>query len=235
MVKTLVLWMWNALFLKEAPYINIGRVERPAVRGLVFVILIALIGALAGLVGTTFEWATTPSMETIKEVVFEELQQMPWYQQMQSPAFEAQFKYQYDLGWRIFPTLFGAPDFGNALLSLVASPVMLVIRWLVYGVLAYFFLRLLGAEGDIALVLGSTALAFAPQALKWVGVFPYVNIGSVVGIWMLACRYMALKVGLRLTWQKALGATVLPYVVLALPVVLLAGVGVLVLVVGGII
>ncbi len=234
MIKELVLWMWNALFLKETPYIDIGRVERPVIRGLLFVTLIALVSALAGLVGTAFEWATTPKMETIKQVVFEELQQMPWYQQMQSPEFEAQFKYQYDLGWRIFPTLFGAPDFGSATLGLVASPLLLIIRWLLYGVLAYFFIRLLGTKSDISYVLGSTALAFAPQALNWMAVFPYVHIGRVVGIWMIACRYMALKSGIRLTWQKALAATMLPYVVLTLPFVLLAGLGILMLIIGGI-
>lgn len=234
MIKELALWMWNALFLKEAPYLNMGRVERPAVRGLVLVVLIALIGALAGLVGTTFEWATTPKMSAIKEVVFEELQQMPWYRQMRSPEFEAQFRYQYDLGWQIFPRLFGAPDFGSATLALVASPLMLVIRWLLYGVFAYAFVRLLGSEGDIARVLGSTALAFAPQALKWVDVFPYAHVGGVVAIWTLACRYMALKAGLRLPWRRALGAAVLPYVVLILPLGLLLGVGGLMLVIGGI-
>ncbi len=159
---------------------------------------------------------------------------MPWYQQMQSPAFESQFKYQYDLGWRIFPRLFGAPDFGSATLGLVVSPLLMVIRWVLYGVLAYFFIRLLGAKNDISHVLGSTALAFAPQVLNWVAVFPYIRIGRVVGIWMLACRYIALKSGLRLSWQKALGATVFPYVVLALPFVLFLGLGILILIIGGI-
>jgi hypothetical protein len=216
-MKALIRLAWEALFLGEAPYAEVSDGLNPALRGLKFVVLVALAVALVGLVGTTLEWATTPDMDEIQRVVFEGIQEMPWYQELQDDAdFREMVRQQYEWGWRIFPHIFGAPDIASAALRIILLPLGLALIWFLYGLLAYLFARLLGGQGSLDQTLGCTALAVAPQLLNLATIFPYVVVGGVVGVWTLLCRYVALKTCHRLTWGRALAATLSPYVVLTL-------------------
>jgi hypothetical protein len=207
----------QAFFLSEGAYAETSEGPRPALRGLAIVILVGVAVALVGLVGTTLEWATTPNMADVKDVVLEGLQDMPWYQQLDSnPKFRRQFQEWYDRGWQIFPQLFDWPNVGTAAARLVILPLGLTLVWFLYGLLAYAAARMLGGQGDLGQTLGCTALAVAPQLLNIFSFFPYLVVGGVVGTWTLLCRYVALKACHRLTWGRALAATLLPYVAFAL-------------------
>lgn len=216
-MKTLIRLAWEALFLKEEPYGEMRDNPSPALRGLGFVALLALAVALAGLVGTALEWATTPNLEAIQQIVLEGLQQSPWYEEMETdPAFRKNFSRWYAWGWRIFPPMFGAPNIGAAASRILLLPLGLMMTWLLYGIVAHLFARMLGGQGGLGQMLGCTALALAPRALNLATLLPYVVVGGVVGSWTILCRYVALKACHRLTWGRALAATLLPYVALAL-------------------
>jgi hypothetical protein len=213
-VSDLLYLCWNAFFLSETPYAETRESSNPVLRGLGIIILVALIVALVGLVGTTLEWATTPNMSAIQATVLENLQKMPWYQELQHDAgFRAEFSRWYDLGWRIFPYLFDAPNIGVAASQIILLPLRLTLAWVLYGLVSHLCARLLGGQGSIGQTLGCTALAVAPQLLNVATIFPYLVIGGVVGTWTLFCRYVALKTCHRLTWGRTLTATLLPYVV----------------------
>ncbi len=218
-MKALIRMAWESLFLNEGTYAEMREGPSPALHGLGLVALIALAVALVGLVGTALEWATTPSMDAVRQVVLESIQEMPWYHDLQDdPEFQRQFRQWYELGWRIFPPLFGAPDIRRAALSIILLPLGLVLSWFLYGVVAHLFARLLGGRGSLGQTLGCTALAVAPQLLNLATFLPYVVVGGAVGIWTLLCRYVALKVCHQLTWGRALAATLLPYAALAVVV-----------------
>ena len=221
-MKTLIRLAWDALFLSQEPYAEMRDSPNAVLRGLGIIVLVAVAVALVGLVGTALEWATTPDMGDIQRVVLEGIQQMDWYRELEdNPEFREQFKQQFDLGWRIFPNLF-ASNFAAAASRIVLLPLGLVLTWALYGVVAYLFARLLGGQGGLGQTLGSTALAVAPQLLNLAMFFPYVVIGGVVGTWVLLCRYVALKTCHRFRWGRALAATLLPYVALAVVVSLFA-------------
>lgn len=221
---------WNAFFLNEAPYAEMREGPNPVPRGLMIVVLIAVAVALVGLVGTVLEWATTPNMSDIKAVVLEGIQEMPWYQELQHVAeFREEFAYWYDVGWRVFPYLFDTSNVPSAALRIITLPLGLTIVWLLYGLVAHLCARLLGGQGGLDQTLGCTALAAAPQLLNMVTFFPYLIVGGVVGTWTLLCRYVALKTCHRLTWGRALAATLLPYVGYILVVSLFACMGSMVL------
>jgi hypothetical protein len=116
----------------------------------------------------------------------------------------------------IFPRLFGAPDLGTAALRIITLPLGLVVVWALYGLVAHLVARMLGGEGDLGQTLGCTALAVAPQILNIATFFPYLLVGGVVGTWTLLCRYVALKACHRMTWERTLAATLLPYVAFSL-------------------
>lgn len=213
---------WDALFLDEAAYAEAQDRAAPVLFGLKVVVAIAVAVALVGLIGTALEWATTPAMDEIKVVVLEGLQEMSWYQEMESdPEFHSQFERWYDWGWRIFPPLFGAPNLLSAGLRILLLPLGLLLTWLVYGVLAHVLARLLGGQAALGQTLGCTALAVAPQLLGLITLVPYATVaGGLSGIWVLLCRYKALKTSHQLTWSRALAATLLPYAAFALVVAL---------------
>jgi hypothetical protein len=216
-IKTMVRLVWEAFLLAEHPYGEMREQPNAALRGLVIVVLIGLIVPLVGLVGTALEWATMPNMGTVQDIVFEGLQEMPWYQQLQhEPQFRQQFQRWYDIGWRVFPWLFGAPNLASAAANVIILPLRLTVTWLLYGVAAYLVARLLGGQGGLGQTLGCTALAVAPQALNIATFLPYVVVGGVVGTWTLVCRYVALKACYRLSWERTLATTLLPYIVFAL-------------------
>jgi hypothetical protein len=218
-MRKLIRLAWAALFLNEGPYAEMRDSPDVVLRGLGLVLVVAVAVALVGLVGTTLEWATTPGMRDVQQVVWEGLQQMPWYRQLQrNPEFREQFPQQFEMGWRILPHLLGAPDIARAALRIVLLPLGLALAWFLYGVVAHLFARLLGGQGSVGQTLGCTALAVAPQLLNLVTFFPYLVVGGVVGTWTILCRYVALKTSHRLTWSRALAATLLPYAVLAVVV-----------------
>lgn len=215
---------WNAMLLKEEAYEEMRRTTNPVVQGFILIVVVGLVIALLNLVGTGLEWASTPNLGEIKDTVFRYLLRMPWYEKVlkEVPDFPRQFKEWYDLGWRVFPTLFGAPGIGRAALGIIATPLGLVIRWLVYGLLAYLAARLLGGSGNLSETLGLLALAFAPQMLRVLSLLPFFELGALVGVWGVLCAYLALKTAHRLSWGRAMWATLLPYI-LALGLMMLTG------------
>ena len=71
------------------------------------------------------------------------------------------------------------------------------------------------------------------QLLNLLTLVQYLEVGGVVGTWVLLCRYTALKTSHRLTWWRTLIATLLPYALLWLLIALAAGLGVAVFSIAG--
>jgi hypothetical protein len=225
-VKDLIRNVVEAFFLNESPYVEMREGPNPVLRGLLIIILVAVVVALFGLVGTVVEWATTPNMNDIQITVLEGLEKMPWYQELQHNAeFRAQFSRWYDLSWRISPYLFDAPNISIAALRVILLPLRLTLAWVLYSLVSYLCARLLGGQGGLAQTMGCTALAVAPQLLNMATFFPYLVVGGAVGTWTLLCRYIALKTCHRLTWGRALTATLLPYAAYALVISIFACLG----------
>lgn len=213
---------WNALLLREDAYRRMRAVANPVVKGLIFVVVIGLAIALIGLVGDVLEWATTPNLDAVRRTVYDSLTRMDWWSMMaDSPEFVQQFNTLYDLGWRIAYAL-GAPNLGASALGIVLMPLGLVIRWLIYGLLATLFARWLGGTGDLSETLGVLALAAAPQAINVFTLLPYVTTGWLIPVWGILCAYVGLKTAHNLPWHRAVWATLLPFL-LALAVLWLGG------------
>lgn len=216
----------EAFFLNESPYVEMREGANPVLRGLGIILLVTVVVALFGLVGTAVEWATTPSINDVQATVLEGLEKMPWYQELRhTPEFRTQFSRWYNLAWRIFPYLFDAPNIGIAASRVILLPLRLTFAWVLYSLASYLCARLLGGQGGLAQTMGCTALAIAPQLLNVATFFPYLIVGGAVGTWTLLCRYIALKTCHRLTWGRALTATLLPYAAYALVIAIFGCLG----------
>lgn len=215
---------WRALFLKEEAYEEMRATSNPVVKGLIFLVVIGLVVALLNLVGTVLERASIPDLNEIKGIVRSYIPRMPWWQEVtrEVPDFERNFQRWYDLGWKVFPRLFGAPNIGRAAVGIITKPLQLLLWWLIYGLLAFLFARWLGGTADFSQTLGVLALAAAPQFLNVLTLLPFVQVGNLVSVWSVLCAYVGLRTAHKLSWGRAVGATLLPFI-LAVIVAVLAG------------
>jgi hypothetical protein len=206
--------LWDALFLQHEAYARMRDDDNPFVEGLFVLVVLGVALGLVGIVGTTLEWASSPNLSAIRDAVLANLQTMSWWQFMeQDPASQAMWFQIWNGIWDALQTT--APSPATALLGVIAVPLGLIMAWLVYGLLAYLFARLLGGVGTLNQTLGTTALAAAPQLLNVLTVLPFVVMFSL-GTWTLLCNYMALRTVHGLSWQRSVAAALLPSVALVL-------------------
>jgi hypothetical protein len=220
---------WNALLLKEDAYEEMRLADNPVVKGLILIVVVGVIIALVGVVGDVLEWASTPDLGEIQDIVFYYITQMPWWDEATkaSPEFQNVFDQIWNFNWS-FAKVF-APSPGGALVNIILTPVALIVRWLIYGLLAYLFARWLGGTGELSETLGVLALAVAPQALNLLNLFPYVKMGNLVSVWGILCAYVGLKAAHKLSWSRAVWATLLPFILFIGAVILASCFGMAVL------
>ncbi len=202
--------LWNALFLQRSAYVRMRDDNNPFVEGLYVLAMLGVVLGIAGLIGGTLQWASSPNMAAIRDIVLNSLKQMSWWPMMeQDPQAMAGFNSAWNSIWQVVSSL--APTPANSLLGILTHPLGLIIGWLVYGVLAMLFARLLGGKGTLNQTLGATALGAAPQLLNLVTVLPFVSVAGL-GAWSLLCNYTALRTVHGLSWGRGVAAAVLPIV-----------------------
>jgi hypothetical protein len=216
---------WNALLFKEDAYEEMRAAASPVVKGLILIIVVGLIIALFGLVGTALEIASTPNPGQIRDIVERSISQMPFWDEIEreDPGALRRFQQIFDRVWNIIET--ATPSIGVAALGIIGVPLALVIRWLIYGLVAYVFARWLGGTGSLSETLGVLALAVAPQVLNVLTLLPFVQMGSLVNVWGVLCAYFGLKVAHKLPWGRAVWATLLPFILAFALLFLLACLG----------
>ena len=202
---------WNALLFKEDAYEDMRAADNPVVKGLLLIVVVGVAIAIFAFIGDVLEWATTPNLGEIKDTVYYYMTQMPWWNMAaQEPMFEQMFNQWYDMGWSI--AMMTTPSVGGALANIILIPLALIIRWLIYGLVAYLLARWLGGTADLSQTLGVLALAVAPQVLTALTVIPYVQMGNIVAVWGILCAYVGLKTAHKLSWDRAMWATLLPFI-----------------------
>lgn len=198
---------WGAFTLREETYAGIRDDAQRIKRALILVVVVGLIVGVTGAVGRLAEWAFSPPMDKMQEVVLTRLTKMPWYAEVsRSPEALAQFNQWYNIGWQIAKAAAPSP---TALVGIITKPLSLLVVWLVYGLLAHLAARTLGGQGSIGQTLGCTALAVTPQLLSVIAILPAATAAGV-GAWTLVCNFMAIRAAHGLTGWRALAATLLP-------------------------
>jgi hypothetical protein len=206
--------VFRALFLDSEAFDELRDDDNPFVEGLFLLVLIGLITAALALVGQVVAWGSVPHTDAIREVVLNALRQQAWWPAIGSnPQMLAVFQQIWDLGWRVLPSLFGAPDPARAVLNLLVWPIWLVLSWLTYTLLAHGFALWMGGRGSLRGSLGAASLSFTPFLLHGLSIVPFLVFGGVLNTWQLLLRYKAVRSAHALPWGRSLAATLLPYLV----------------------
>ncbi len=217
--------LWEALFLQPEPYASIRDQENPARKGLVILIILGLLLALAAFIGTIFAWASSPDINSIQEVVLRNLQQMSWWAILEEiPEARAMWLQIWDSVWQFVRFMNPTPAAGLA--GFIFQPLSLIISWVIFGLVAHVIARIFGGQGGLGQTLGTTSLAAAPQLLGLFNVLPFIVLTGI-SIWSLVARYMAIRVTHDLSWGRALWVTVLTTLVIFLLLFFLVSAGVI--------
>lgn len=214
-LQQVVRLLWRGLWLEPEAYDEAADGDNTFVEGLFTVVLVGLVLGIAALIGGVLDWAIMPDLSAIKDLVFNGLKQMPWYEYIrQEPEALRLFEQNYDLGWQI--SSFFQPNPANLLTGLILTPLGLIVGWLWFAVVGQGVAKLLGSTGEMKQTMGATALAVAPNLLNIFGLLPMVGVAAV-GTWTLIARYVAMRrVHENLTWGRVLVAVLAPTAVLVL-------------------
>ena len=163
----------RALFLDSEAYAELRDDDNPFIEGLFLLVIIGVLTALLAMIGQLLAWASTPNLAAIKDVVFRNLQQMPWWSMSSgAPGFAEEFRRWYDLGWQVIPAMSGAPNPAGAAVNILLWPLSMLVSWLIYGVLAHLFARMLGGHGPAGPDPGPHRAGLHADAAAGPGVHP---------------------------------------------------------------
>lgn len=220
------LWL-DAMFLKPEGYAYERDQKNPFGNGLVYIAMIGVLVAAAGILGSVLRYAVSPSADAVKNTVLVHLQSMPFYLGFDS-AMQTAFDRGYDQTWNMFGSTFlryptNITDFISVALSALTIPLGLVIGWIVYGALVHLIARGWNPETSFGELLAPLALATSPQILNVFAFFPMVGLsGAVISLWTLICNVIAIRIAYQTTTRRAVWAALFPILVLAVVLILLA-------------
>lgn len=199
-------------------------------RGFLLVLLVGLLVGFASMIGQIGETLASRNRETVNQTIYDGLTRMPWYVNLHTstPGFAETFQQNFDTITQVLDMVEGTSITGGVI-SFVATPLLFLATWLVYGLVAHPIARLLGGSGTLGHTLGCTALAAGANLLAVVQVVPFVQTGGIILLVLLA-NYVAIREAHTLSPWRALWATLFgPILLLLIGLVLVAGIGVMVL------
>jgi len=214
---------FNALFLREDAYVRMRDRDRGLLKGLIVIILLALLVSVLALVGDMIEVATGPDLGQIRDAVWQYMINSSWWKEI-PPAGQKQAQQMFELGWSMSP-LFGAPNPVGKAFDLVVRPVIWLADWLIFGVIAFVLARFaFKGEGRLPVFLGVLALAVTPQVFQLLQILPGVEIdGLLLNLWSLCCAYLAIKVCFGLSVARSFWVTIVTWLLALIPFFLISG------------
>jgi hypothetical protein len=219
------LWL-GAMFLKQETYSYERDSKNPFGNGLLYIAVVGVLVALAGILGAGLRYAIVPSSDAIKNTILVHIQAMPFFAMYDSTAADI-FNKQFNQGWDLIGSrTLGYPVDPVGVTALVASvlttPLGLVIGWLVYGALVHLIARGWNRDTSFGEMLAPLALATSPQLLNLVAVFPTAGAsGVVISLWTWICSVFAIRVAYQTTTGRAIWAAVFPVLLAAILFLLL--------------
>lgn len=222
------LWL-GAMFLKQETYTYERDHKNHFGNGLLYIAVIGVLTAIAGIIGAGLRYATIPSADAIKGTVLAHLQAMPFYDAY-TPQQVTAFEQQYNQTWNQFGSMFvGYPTDTNSFVSLMLTiltvPLGLAIGWVIYGALVHLVARGWNPETSFSELLAPLALATSPQLLNVLMLFPNSNVsGAAIGLWTFILNIFAIRIAYQTTMRRAVWAALFPLLLfLVLLIILVIG------------
>jgi hypothetical protein len=195
-------------------------------RGFALVAIVGLLVGIAALIGDLGEYVSQPSAAAVTKTIYDGLRAMPWFSQLSN--LDSQFPTQFDRIFaqvmQIIQVVSGGGLIGS-LIGVIATPLLLLVSWLLFGTIAHLMARTLGGRAAFSQTLACTALAASVNILGIVQVVPFAQVAGTTLLGLVA-SYVAIREahGLppwRAFWATMLGPALLGLILIALSCVVL--------------
>ncbi len=208
--------MGKALVFEAEPFITMTEDDNPWAEGLFMVAVMGLMVGAARVIGSLLLSASMPDPDALLAAMLQGIRQLGPLAAtfgLDPAALEGIARQWRDVGF----DLFGYGSGWMRLLWLVLAPMLLIGRWLVFGLACHGVALALGGSGKLSRTLGATALMAAPQMLLLLQVVPFVSVsGLLLTAWSVLIVYRAVEVSHDLPWRKAAFVTLTALALLAI-------------------
>lgn len=220
----------KALVLDEEPFVTMIDDDNPWVEGLALTTVVGLIAGAAQTLGGWLTAASLPDPVALQNTLEAGLRQLAAATNLAPDVASALA----GPTWNALTTTAGYSGGWAVISPLVGTPVLLLLWWLFFGVVAFGAARAAGGEGSLNSTLGASALMVAPQILLLLSVIPFAAAsGLLLSVWGMLIGYRAVQTTHNLTWGRAAVVTLIPYLAGLLLIPVLATAFVLGLTAGG--
>jgi hypothetical protein len=199
----------KTLVLEAEPFVVMTEDDNPWVEGLFLTASLGFVIGVAQLIGGLLLTASLPRADAMLEAILQGWRQFsPNLGAGVDPTVTANNLRQV---WSIVTALNGYGGGWFRLFTVVATPFLLVLQWLIAGLIVFLVARALGGRGTLNQTLGSTALMVAPHALSLLAFIPFVSVSRLLLItWSVLIIYRATEVTHQLPWQRAVWVALAP-------------------------
>lgn len=199
----------QALTLEAEPFVELADDDNPWIEGLFFAFLLGLLVATARLVGGLLLSATLPPPDAVLETIVLALKQAVSVSAGQESGTVLLLRQV----WPWYTALFNYGSGWQQLIGLVLTPLLYIGQWLLYATFSHAAARALGGTGKLRETLGTLALSLAPRILLVASAIPFVSVSPLLlHGWGILIAYRGLEVTHDLPPGKAAAATLLPFV-----------------------
>ncbi|WP_322821127.1 Yip1 family protein [Chloroflexus sp.] len=188
--------------------------------GFLVVIVVGVIVGIATLIGNILSRIATPDPTAVLAVLQRYFERIPLFSGLQEVNPDFSFDPIFDLLTGVFSTLQW-----SSLIGAIATPLVYVLGWLIYGTVAHLAARSLGGDGTFAQTLGCTALASGANLLAAVQIIPFATVAGTTLLGLIGC-YLGLRAAHNLPAWRAFWATLIGPILLIL-ILLVVSCGVL--------
>ncbi|MEJ5346090.1 MAG: Yip1 family protein [Chloroflexus sp.] len=178
--------------------------------GFLVVIVVGVIVGIASLIGSILSRMATPDPTAVIEVLQRYSERIPLFSGLQEVDPDFSFEPIFDLLTGVFSTLQW-----SSLIGAIATPLVYVLGWLIYGTVAHLAARSLGGDGTFAQTLGCTALASGANLLAAVQIIPFATVAGTTLLGLIGC-YLGLRAAHNLPAWRAFWATLIGPILLIL-------------------
>ena len=209
----------KALVLDDDPFQAMVDDDNPWMEGIVLVTAVSLLAGIALAVGGFLTAATLPDPSVALNALLQGWRQFASVTSLPPAQVEGIIA---DV-WTVAAALSGYTGSWSHFLPIISMPIMALLWWLFFSIVAFGVARAMGGRGSLNTTLGASALIVAPLIFHIAAILPFAGVsGLMVSAWSLLIGYRAIHISHELPWQSAAWATVIVYLAALLALLLLA-------------
>ena len=209
----------KALVLDDEPFQAMVDDDNPWMEGIVLVTAVSVLAGIGLAIGGFLTAATLPDPAVALNALLQGWRQFAAVTSLPPAQVEAVIA---DI-WTVAATVSGYAGSWSHFLPIISVPIMALLWWLFFSIVAFGVARSMGGRGSLNATLGASALIVAPMIFHVAAIVPFASASSLmVGLWGLLIGYRAIHISHEISWRNAAWATIIVYLAALFALLLVA-------------